>query len=92
MLELFFEKRKIKKVNRELVNKIYQCKAELDKWSDIPISWQLQTLGDIWHPELKGSLGSNGRPEVMFKDFAIQIQMCRDVEKFARSLPEWQKV
>ncbi len=81
---------KIDYLNRKLINKIYQCKEELDKNSDIPISWQLQTLGDIWHPELKGSIGTNGRPEVMFKWFAIEIQTCNDVEEFAKSLPEWQ--
>ncbi len=74
-----------------LINRITKCKDELNKWNDIPISWQLENLCTIW--EGKKCIGSNGRPQVMHKSFAINIQMVNNnaeaIMEFAKSLPEW---
>lgn len=87
MFDSFRKNRKIKKLHRDLIRRVRECKAELDDNRDIPISWQLVTLCRIW--EGKEIIGSNGYPQAMLKGFAIQIQMCRDEEEFARSLSEW---
>lgn len=89
----YFFRRTIRNHRNNLINKIIRCKEELNKWNDIPLSWQLGNLCDIWHPETKGVMGTNGRPQAMLKDFAMQIMMTPNndeaIERFAKSLPEW---